>query len=455
MSARSGLRRRFDIVPAKHRSHPVAIGFVVIAVIVIALLSAALRHIPLVPKGGHVVTAEFAAANQVSTRTVVRVNGVEVGRVDRVEAGSDPYRTSKVVMRLSNGKIHLHTDASAQIRWRTLFGGLMYVDLHPGSAAAPALRGSIPAGRTSNQAELDQLLQTYAGSTAQAQRNVLKGLRRTLGDPAGTGRTLDALGPALQTVDRGLQPALGEQTGDLRGLVASTAKTVQGLDDALGLQDLVTSADRTLAVTDAQRQRLGQTIQLSPASLRSTYTTMGRLRTTLGHLDPLVTKLRPGARVLGPAARAATPALAQTETVLHDLRPLLQQGGPTFDALRQASPSGVALMHGLDPTVGRLLDSILPWLRTPDPGTRLATYESVGPFWSALSAAAGEYDSVGYRIRFTVPPGTNSFLMSPPMASQLNQACARSALPRARALCPKAVSVLARGWFGNKAGGTG
>ena len=171
MSVFSGLRRRFDIVPAKHRSHPVAIGFVVIAVIVIALLSAALRHIPLLPPGGHVATAEFAAANQVSNRTVVRVNGVEVGRVERVEAGSDPYRTSKVVMRLSNGKIHLHTDASAQIRWRTLFGGLMYIDLHPGSAAAPALHGPIPAGRTSNQAELDQLLQTYAGSTAQAQRD--------------------------------------------------------------------------------------------------------------------------------------------------------------------------------------------------------------------------------------------------------------------------------------------
>jgi ABC-type transporter Mla subunit MlaD len=453
MSARSGLRRRFDIVPAKHRSHPVAIGFVVIAVIVIALLSAALRHIPLIPRGGHVVTAEFAAANQVSNRTVVRVNGVEVGRVERVEAGSDPYRASKVVMRLSSGKIHLRTDASAQIRWRTLFGGLMYIDLHPGSANAPALRGSIPAGRTSNQAELDQLLQTYAGSTAQAQRNVLKGLRRTLGDPAGTGRTLDVLGPALQTVDRGLQPVLGEQTGDLRGLVASTAKTVQGLDDTLGLQALVTSADRTLAVTDAQRRQLGQTIQLSPAALRSTYTTMGRLRATLGHLDPLVTKLRPGARVLGSAARAATPTLAKTETVLHDLRPLLHQAGPTFDALGQASPSGVDLMNGLDPTVGRLLDNILPWLRKPDSGTKLATYESIGPFWSALSATAGEFDSVGYRIRFTVPPGTNSFVMTPPVASQLNQACADSALPRARALCPQAISVLTRGWFGKQAGG--
>ena len=453
MSVRSGLRRRFDIIPAKHKSHPVIIGFVVIAVIFIALLSAAIRHIPLIPQGGHMVSAEFAAANQVSQRTVVRVNGVEVGRVDKVQAGSDPYRTSKVVMRLSNGKIRLHTDASAQIRWRTLFGGLMYIDLHPGSASAPALHGSIPATRTSNQAELDQLLQTYAGSTAQAQRDVLKGLRRTLGDPAGTGRTLDALGPALQTVDRGMQPVLGQQPDDLRGLVAATGKTVHGLDDTLGLQDLVTSADRTLAVTDAQRVQLGQTIQLSPASLHSTFTTMNRLRTTLGHLDPLVNKLRPGARVLGPAARAATPALAQTEAVLHDLNPLLHQGGPTFDSLRQASPSGGALMNGLDPTVSRLLDNILPWLRTPDPSTKLATYESIGPFWSALSADAGEYDSVGYRIRFTVPPGTNSFLMTPPVASQLNATCARSALPRARALCPKAVSVLAHGWFGAKAGG--
>jgi phospholipid/cholesterol/gamma-HCH transport system substrate-binding protein len=444
------IRQRFDIFPAKHRSRPVAIGFVVIAVSVIALISGIRHHIPLIPKAGHVVAAEFRAADQVSNRTVVRVNGIAVGRVEGIEPGSDPYRTSRVLMRVSDGT-QLHADASAQIRWRTLFGGLMYIDLQPGSAAAP-LGGPISAGRTSNQVEIDQLLETYAGRVAQQQRNLFKGLRGTFADPSGIGQTLQVLGPALKTVDQGLQPLLGVQSDDLQGLVAATARTVQGLNDTAGLQGLVSGADQTLAVTDSQRQNLGQLLDLSPPALQSTFTTMNRLRTTLGHLDPLVSQLRPGARALAPAARAATPALAETETVLGDLQPLLRAAGPTFDALRLASPLGVTLMHGLDPTIARTLTNILPWLNTRDSGTRLKNYEAIGPFWSDLSMAAGEYDSIGYRIRFTVPLGANS-LLGAPIAGHMAQACAVSALQHASTQCPNAIRLLTQGWFGSQTKG--
>jgi ABC-type transporter Mla subunit MlaD len=354
-------------------------------------------------------------------------------------------------MRIGSSGVQLHQDASAQIRWRTLLGGLMFIDLHPGSAAAP-LSGPIPAGRTSNQVELDQLLETYAGNVATQQRNLFKGLRGTFADPQGIGTTVQTLAPALQTVDRGLRPLLGQQSDDLPGLVAQTARTLKGLNDTTNLQSLVSAADRTLAVTDAQRQDLGQTIDLSPPALQSTATTMTRLRTTLDRLDPLVSSLRPGARALAPAAQAATPALAQTEAVLGELRPLLRAAGPTFDALRRASPAGVSLIDGLRPTVDRTNTNLLPWLHQRDSGTGLAVYQMIGPFWSDLAMAAGEYDAVGYRIRFTVPLGSSSFLGSP-VASQMAAACARSSLARHAQACPKAISLLAKSWFGARTGG--
>ena len=441
------LRRRFDILPARHRSRPLLIGAIVIAVIVVALLSAALRHVPLTPKAGNVVKAEFTSANQVSNRTVVRVGGVEVGRVESVAPGSDPYRTTLVNMRISDDSTHMHADAKATVRWRTLLGGLMYIDLQPGSASAPSLSGdTIPASRTSNQVEFDQVLDPYAGPTAQQQRNVLKGLRNTFADPQGIGQTIQTLSPTLQTVQQGLQPLLGTQTGDLRYLVAATAKTISGLNNTAGLENLVTGASTTLAVTDAQQQNLGQTIDLSPPSLNSTFTTMRRLRTTLGHLDPLVTNLQPGAIELGPAARAAEPALAQTEAVLRGATPLLTAAGPTFDALKGASDSGVPLMNGFDPTLNRLLAQIIPYLNQRDSGTKLLNYQMIGPFWSDLASAAGEYDSVGYRIRFTVPPNLNSFV-SQPFATAAKQACDSSSLPNAATRCPQVAQSLTRGWF--------
>src|SRR5439155_24491073 len=125
---------------------------------------------------------------------------------------------------------------------------------------------------------------------------------------------------------------------------------------------------------------------------------------------PLAAALGPGARELAGAARAATPAFVQTRDTLHAARPLLRAAVPTFDALRRASSAGVPLMEGLDPTLRRAGDNLLPFLRERDSGTRLRTYESIGPFFSALSMAAGEYDNAGYRIRFTVPTGNNSFV---------------------------------------------
>ena len=85
MSGIGDMFRNFvDVVPSKHRTRPVTVGLIVFAIAGFLLLSAALRHIPLTPKGGRIMQAEFSYADQVSGRSVVRVGGVDVG----VGAGS-------------------------------------------------------------------------------------------------------------------------------------------------------------------------------------------------------------------------------------------------------------------------------------------------------------------------------------------------------------------------------
>jgi phospholipid/cholesterol/gamma-HCH transport system substrate-binding protein len=450
------IRRRLDIIPGEHRTRPVAVGLIVIGVTLFAILSAATRDIPLTGKKGETVRAEFAAANQVSDRTVVRVGGVDVGRVDKVEPGSSPLDSTRVFMQITNDDVVLHRDATATVRWRTLLGGLMYIDLDPGSKSAPELGdGVIPVSRTSNQVELDQFLQPYDGPTSQGQRNLLKGLRDTLADPQAIGRTIDTLSPAFGTVAQGLGPLRGRESDDLRGLIAATADTVEGLDDAAALRGLVSGGNRTFATTTARREELGELLELSPGSLDSTFTTMRRLRTTLDHLDPLAARLRPGARALGPAARAATPALEQTEAFLREARPLLRAARPAFNSLRGASANGVPLMEGLDPTLVRLDKELLPYLRETDPDTRLKNYHAIGPFWAALAMAAAETDAEGHRIRFTVPPGANSFV-SLPVTNSATRACAASKLPTTTDMsCSRVVEALFNGWFGKPKGGKG
>jgi phospholipid/cholesterol/gamma-HCH transport system substrate-binding protein len=441
------LRRRLDIIPSRHHTRPLLTGTIVITLTVLALLGAATRHVPFLPKSGRPVQAEFAAANQVNNRTVVRVNGIEVGRVDKVEAGRDPNHTTLVTMRIKNKDVVLHRDASAQVRWRTLLGGLMYIDLHPGSPSAPKLDGPIPVSRTSNQVEIDQVLQAYDGPTSQRQREMFKGLRSALADPPGVHRTIDTLPQTLPTVAQGLQGLRGRESDDLRGLIAATAKTLDGLAQTPELQNLVTGASHSLAVTEAHRRQLGQFLELSPPALDSTLTTMRRLRITLNHLDPTAAALRPGARELAPAARAATPTFRELEATLREARPLLRAAAPTLEALRGASASGTPLMQQLEPTLTRLDQELLPWLRKPDTSTRLATYEMIGPFWSDLASAASEFDSEGYRIRLTVPLNTNSIISSP-MGNDMAAACERGGVPHADTMCTKLVKAVARSWFG-------
>jgi ABC-type transporter Mla subunit MlaD len=448
MSRRRGSLVRFlDIVPSEHRARPFLIGAIFLALGAVALISAATRHVPLAPRSGEVVHVEFASADQVSPRTVVRVGGVKVGRVEDVEPGSDPLRTSRVAMRITDDSVHLHSDARAAVRWRTVFGGLTFIDLKPGSASAPELGDrALPASRTSSQVEFDQVLQAYSGTTSRAQREVVRGLAESLASPKATAQTLRALAPTLATVRRGLRPLQGTETGDLRRLVKSAGRTISGLDDPVALSALVTGAQRTVAAIDARRADLGRALELLPPSLDETSRTMHRLRTTLGHLDPLATRLRPGARALAPAARTARPALAALDTVLGEARPLLRAAAPALTSLRSASRSGAPLMDELEPTIARLRDELLPFLDRTDGETKLKVYEAIGPFFAAISSAASQYDSIGHRIRLQVVPSALGFVTSPP-TDAMRAACARSALPRASARCPKLTRALTRAWF--------
>jgi ABC-type transporter Mla subunit MlaD len=276
---------------------------------------------------------------------------------------------------------------------------------------------------------------------------VFQALRTSLNNPQGVGRTIEALSPALRIIGQGVEPVRGQVRGDLQRLVTATSKTVAGLADASALRALVHGGNQTLAVTTARRRELGELLELSPGALDSTFTTMRRLRTTLGHLDPLVTQLRPGARALSPAARAATPALRQTEALLREARPLLRAAGPTFDALKGAGVSGVPLMRELEPTLTRLDKELIPYLNEREPETRLLNYQTIGPFFASLDAAAAEFDREGYRIRLTVPPSNSSSLAMAPIQTNMARAC-MSVRPNSSDACGKAAQLLSRALFG-------
>lgn len=442
------LRNITDPAPSRVREHPLRTGAILLTLATLVVFSAVTHNIPLINgKPGYPAAFEFKAANQVNDRTPVRVHGVEVGRVDTIDGGGDPRQSSRVEVRITDETVSVRRDAKAAIRWRTVLGGSMYIDLDPGSPREPELGdGTIPTSRTTNQTELDDVLRIYNGDTEAAQRDALRGLAEGFGDPKSAGQAIRAL-PKLDTVRRGLPPVRGTESGDLRKVVAATATTVEALGSDVGsLQGLVTGARRTLGATADRRGPLGDFLELSPGTLDETRTTMRRLRGTLDHLDPLVQDLRPGVQRIKATSDATRPALREADLLLRQVRPVLQSAQPTFSDLTAVSDAGIPIIKGLEPTIDRLNDETLPFLAERDDSTRLQNFASIGPTFSVLNMAAAEYDSEGYRLHLSTLIGTNSVITL--ARSNMARSCRMTATPAQDGQCTRIASVLTQGLVG-------
>src|SRR5436190_1180011 len=183
--------------------------------------------------------------------------------------------------RVRNGAIFvagvkLHQDASLSLRWRTLLGRNMYVDLDPGSPSAPALPGNfIPRSRTSDQVELDTALEPLDAGGRRAFQTMINEFDRGFADPEAFAGTLDAAAPALRNAARGLEPLTGTQPNDLRDLVGSTSRALGALArDEQALSGVLDHGQVALGATAARRADLADTVNTVPGALRDTRTTM-------------------------------------------------------------------------------------------------------------------------------------------------------------------------------------
>jgi virulence factor Mce-like protein len=406
------MRERFMRWRRDSAASPLRNGAITLAVIALVLYCGFTRSVPFMGGAeGTLVRAEFATANDIDDRTPVRVGGIKVGTVESVEVAPGS-RSAVVTMRIEDGDVSMRRDARAEVRWRTLLGGAVSVDLEPGSASAP-LDGAIPKRRTRVQVEFDHLNQPFDGGTAEANRTIIAEFRRAFA-PHAAGEAVDALGPSLATVERGIEPMHGRTADDLRRLVASSGRMADSLSRDRGrLEGLVESAATTLGVMAARRQELGELMELSPPTMDTTVATLDRLDGTLTRLDSLAPALRPGARALAPTLVAARPTLTRLTALLRESRPLLRLTPPTVESLASASRSGAPLLRRLGPTLDRLSGDLLPFLAERDSDTGLPNYTAIGANLAAIDSAASEFDGEGYWLHFSTQVDERTASTSP------------------------------------------
>jgi virulence factor Mce-like protein len=421
-----GLMKRFEYVPGTHRPKVVRNGALFLALFGAVMGFAFLGGtVPFWPKGGYTVKAEFDTAANVTTKTPVRMRGVKVGKVEKVERNANADGVV-VTMRINddNGTIDLRRDARAHIYWRTLLGFAFYIELDGGSEQAKLGGATIPMSRTTAQVEFDEALAAIDKPSREGIRTVFREFDEGFDPDEGSraGRTLDALGPAMRQVGPGLDALRGTESGDLTRVVRNSSRLMGALArNEVELGQVIANGNAAIGVTAARRADLGQILAQGPETLRSTRTTMVRLRTTLGELDPIADDLRPGARKLDDAAVALRPALDELTPLLDRANPLLRSLRPAVSRLGTAARAGVPLLEKLDPTVDRLNEKLLPALSKENPETDLKVYEMVGPTIAAVQSSAQQFDSRGHVQRFHALEASDKALGALPCNTDLLQ----------------------------------
>lgn len=352
------------------------------------------------PGGGpaRTVTVAVTSTGDLVAGDAVRVDGVQVGRVAALDL-DDSGRGARVRLELDED-VDVRRDARAALRWRTLLGGAMLVDLDPGTPSAPPLGDAVlPVARSSVQVELDDLVSVFAAPTPASLRTILDAGRRGLGDGPGVRALLRSAPRRLRTIARGTAPLTGRFAGDLAATVDAASRTTAALDRRrVALARLVEGAAGALGTTATHRSDLGTSIERLPAALTRANAMLDRLGTSLDRIDPLAEDLGPGLRALTASLPDARRTLRSVTRTAATARPVLDVLPVAAAGLGRAATATQRVLDGTDPIVGKVERDVLPWLESRDPRTKLRTYEAIGP--TAGVAVHPEYDSGGFFLPF-------------------------------------------------------
>jgi virulence factor Mce-like protein len=355
------------------------------------------------------IKAVVSSANELGTRSPVRIAGVNVGTVKNVERG--PGSTAIVTMAIDRSALPLHDDATLKIRPRLFLEGNFFVDLQPGTPSAPNLPegGTIPLSQTARPVQLDQILSTLRAGTRADLKLFVHGLSKGLdgGGSQAFHRTVPLLEPAFLHSAATAQALQGQQPGDLSGFIADGERTMRALDSRRAqLPRLVTGLDRTLTTLAVRRQALGESVSRLDAVMGHAPATFVALDALFPTARAFVREARPGIRELPATLRLANPLLIQAAGLISrpELPALIAQLDPALHSLRVLEPQLGALLSKLRAVTECVRTDALPTLKKPvvDPplSTGQPVYRDLADVFVGLASASQDFNGNGPAVRY-------------------------------------------------------
>jgi phospholipid/cholesterol/gamma-HCH transport system substrate-binding protein len=397
------------------------VGLVAVVVLAIVGFLGFTKDIPFTH--GYILKAQFQSANSIRPDSPVRIAGVEVGKVKKIEAlqGTD---AAVLTMELKKSALPIHEDATAKIRPRIFLEGNFFVDLRPGTPQSPTLRSgdTIKISQTATPVQLDQVLTSLQSDSREDLKAVLDGLSTALNDTSGgesAARSLnhayDSIPEAERTTAQVLEALRGTEPGrDVSRLIRGTAATADQLDrNEDQLKGLITNLNATMATFAGESENVRASIRELAPTLRNANAAFASLNAAFPPTRAFAREILPGVRETPATIDAAFPWIAQTRKLVGkaELGGLARELSPATSDLAKLIDRAEQLLPQTDLASKCIRDIVLP---TGDVVIRdefTTGVENYKEFFYTLVGLSGEgqnTDGNGMYVRFQVGGGSQS-----------------------------------------------
>jgi phospholipid/cholesterol/gamma-HCH transport system substrate-binding protein len=386
------------------------------------------------------IEAVFQNAPPVQRGTAVRIAGVDVGKVSKVESLGDGSSGIKVTMKLKDEALPLHEDAEIKVRERIFLEGNLFMDIKPGSPSGPELDDgdTIPASQTSAPVQFDQVLGTLGTSTRKDLQELLVGYGDALNgqpkpgedddqDPDVKGETggealndsLDYASDALRGTAVVNQALLGRDNHDLAKLIAGQQKVTAALSSNEGqLKDLITNFNTTVGALASEEGGLRETIHQLPRVLEAAQPALDNLNAAFPSTRAWALEMIPGVEETPATLEAGFPWLAQTRALMSpdELQGLVNDLHPAVSDFARFIDGQVKLLPVIDKFNRCQSDIVLPSgeqvVQDGDLTTGIQNYKEFFQSLSGLVGAGQNFTGNGVYTRFQPGGGATKVQMA-------------------------------------------
>jgi phospholipid/cholesterol/gamma-HCH transport system substrate-binding protein len=320
-------------IPFRERN-PVVVGAVSLAVVALLILAAfRAQDLPVIG-GGDTYYAAFSESGGLKANDEVRIAGVRVGKVEKVELAGDHVR---VTFRVDTDSA-FGADTHASIKVKTLLGA-MFLALEPAGSGQLDEGAEIPVERTSSPFDVVDAFSGLAETTERIDTDRLANSLTTLADL--TRNTPDEFREALDGVSR-LSSNIAARDEQINNLLTNL-KRVSGVlaerdDDIIGLMEDSDVLFRALvARREAVHNLLTSTSTLSSELSALVEQSRADLKPALTHLERVIAVLNKNEDNLDNSLRLMAPfyrVFANTlgngpwfDTYIQNMPPVPQVGG--------------------------------------------------------------------------------------------------------------------------------